>query len=96
VKECLHLVLVATLALCLSLVGTADVDGNPLTQDFPCVVLATPVDDVATCGDDVVDDAEQTQLRGRTAQVLMRHRTRRRWVTIMRRWHRSFTTDTPV
>jgi hypothetical protein len=96
VKVWLRLVLVAMLCVGLALACVADVDGNPLTQDFPTVVLSVPVNDEANDGEDVVDDVDRDHMGVRTAQVLMLYSARRRWATIVRRWHRSFLTDTPV
>jgi hypothetical protein len=97
VKGWVRLISVAILAVGLALACMVEADGNPLTQDFPNVVLvAGSVNDQETCREDSVTDPAQDRVRARTPRVLVLHRARRRWATILRRWHRSFLADVPV
>jgi hypothetical protein len=91
------LALVTMLAIGLVLVLTVDTDGDPLTVDYPNVVLT------AVSGCEMASDFEDPEgYRGeqhvvaRTSGVLAVHRMCRRWMPAVRRWHTSFLADPPV
>jgi hypothetical protein len=97
VKGLMRLAAVAVLALGFASVFAVDVDGNPLTVDFPnTAVIAAPATEKATDYEDAEGDGEERRVRRHTARVLVLHRTSHRWQTILRRWHRSFLADPPV
>jgi len=97
VKQWGRAVVVMLITLSLALVFFVDIDGNPLTQDFPDVVLvAAPAAEKSADHEDI-DADQEADAQGRTARrVLKRHVARRMWTAVARRWHRSFLTDPPV
>jgi len=85
------------LATALVLVISVDTDGNPLTQDFPSVVIPAVASGEVSLQREHAKEGEK-QRRGRPGidRVVWLHRAARRWKAVVRRWHRSFLTDCPV
>jgi hypothetical protein len=84
------------LIVCLMVACVVDTDGDPLTQDFPNVVLILPTASAEpTTGEQADGEAEQ-QRAGRVERAITVHRAAHRWKAILERWHRSFLGDPPV
>jgi hypothetical protein len=96
VREWARIVAIAMLAAALVLVFAVDTDGNPLTQDYPNVVVRAAVaGDLALECEDAADDGEGRDCKS-ARRVARLHRAPHRWLSAVRRWHRSFLTDAPV
>jgi len=81
----------------LVLVFAVDADGNPLTQDFPnVVVVGAASSEVALVREDGDDDGKQRRARRAADRVVGLHRAPHQWTSVARRWHKSFRTDYPV
>ena len=90
---------VMIIAVCLVVTLVVDTDGDPLTQDFPSLVLVSPTPGVeATRGEERVETGREAERqRGRRRErALTLHRRACRWKAVLQRWHRSFLGDPPI
>jgi hypothetical protein len=87
------------LAVCLVVTSVVDADGDPLTQDFPAIVLISPTPSVeatrAEEGEETDGEGERPRARRRERAFAL-HRGARRWKAVVQRWHRSFLGDPPI
>jgi hypothetical protein len=87
------------IAVCLVVTLVVDTDGDPLTQDFPSIVLVSPTPGVeATRGEERVETGREAERqRGRRRErALTLHRRACRWKAVLQRWHRSFLGHPPI